>query len=86
MSLSPSDLRRIKDAFNEAANAPGSDTPLLAAGGRTLSVRDIADEIESETDIGKALIRGFETAIDAGLLTVDDIVEMSKQPPSPPKP
>jgi hypothetical protein len=43
MALSPKDLRKLKDAFNDAANnSPNADTPVVSFGARVLTPRDLA--------------------------------------------
>jgi hypothetical protein len=85
MSLSPSDSRKIKDAFNECAAGPYGRMPAAKIGGHVLTVSDLAKEIETETPVGKALLNMFDMAISSGQVTVDQVVETIKHPPAPPR-
>ncbi len=86
MSLSPADIRKIKDAFNEAAKGPYADQPAMGIGGRKLTVRDVANEVENETPVGKFFLMALDKMISSGAATVDDVVAKIKNPPAPPAP
>jgi len=85
MALSPSDLRKLKDAFNEAANnSPNADTPVISVGRRVLTARDIAKEVENETPIGKKLIDVVDQAVSSGATTLDQVIsQLTRRPPAP---
>jgi hypothetical protein len=85
MSLSPSDLRRLKDAFNEAANnGPNGDVPVVSVGTRVLTARDLANEIENETFIGKKFIDVVDKTVSSGKATLDQIIQqLTRRPPAP---
>jgi len=83
--MSPADLRRLKDAYNEAAkNFPHLDRPLMSMGTKLLSMRELANEVENETLIGKRLIKVAKDVIASGSTTLDQIVaQISRKPPQP---
>ncbi len=85
MSLSPADLRKLKDAFNEAANnGPNGDKPVISVGSKTLTARELAKEIENETPIGKMFINVVDQAVSSGAATLDQIVQqLTHKPPKP---
>ena len=86
MPLSPSDVQKIKNAFNEAAKGPYADVPAMGTGGKKLSLRQVAEELQNETPIGKMFLWAADMAVSSGQTTVDQIVESIKNPPAPPKP
>lgn len=85
MALSPKDLRKLKDAFNEAANnSPNADTPVVSVGRRLLTARDLAKEVENETPIGKMLIDVVDQAVSSGAATLDQVIgQLTRKPPAP---
>jgi len=85
MSLSPADLRKLKDAFNEAANnSPNADVPVISFGAKILTARDVAREVEKETPIGKMLISVVDKAVSSGAATLDQVIQqLTRRPPQP---
>ncbi len=85
MSLSPGDLRKLKDAFNELAQKhPYPDKPVVAAGYKKISVRDLAKEIENETPVGKPFIKLIDDVVTSGAVTLDAVVaQIARKPPAP---
>ena len=72
MSFNRAELRRLKDAFKEAAkNYPYPDKPLISMGTITLSMTELAKEVENETAIGRRLLHGIEMVISSGETTLD---------------
>jgi hypothetical protein len=86
MALSRSDVQKIKDAFNEAAKGPYADVPAMGSGAKKLTVREVANEVQNETPIGKMILWSVDMAVSSGQATVDQIVQTIKNPPAPPKP
>jgi hypothetical protein len=85
MSLSPTDIRRIKDAYNEAAkNYPHPDKPVMSMGTKVLSMNELANEVETETKIGRRLINNIESVVSSGEVTVDQVVKFLTRKPAKP--
>jgi hypothetical protein len=85
MSLNPADIRRIKDAYNEAAkNYPHPDRPLMSMGSKVLSMTELASEVENETPIGKRLIKVIDEIVSSGETTVNDVVRSLTRKPAQP--
>ncbi len=83
MTLSPADLRKIKDTFNAyAKNHPTPDAPSIASD-KVYSVRELAQAIENETGLGKTFIKVIERFVEDGE-TMDNILEQFT--PKPPRP
>ncbi len=84
MSLSPADLRKLKNAFNEAAkNSPNADVPVVSVGSTVLTPRDLAREVENETRIGKMFIDLVDRTVSSGA-TLDQVIErLTRKPPAP---
>jgi hypothetical protein len=85
MSLSPADLRKLKNAFNDAAeSSPNADVPVISFGGKALTARDVAKEVENETPIGKMLISAVDQAVSGGAATLDQVIQqLTRKPPRP---
>jgi len=85
MSLSPAELRKLKDAFNEAVrNHPHPDEPVLY-GPQGFSVRQLAKEVENETLIGQRVIRVIDDVVSSGAMTLDAVLAQmtARKPPRP---
>jgi hypothetical protein len=86
MSLNPTDLKKLKDAFNTwASNHPKLNEPAIESFSGAISPRQFARDIQNETPAGKEFLKIFEYAINNKLATVDEIVA-DFTAPSPPKP
>jgi hypothetical protein len=87
MSLTPAQIRRLKDVFNEAVkNHPNPDSPVLHPAGKVyLSPRQLAREIEKETPMGMYFINMIDDVVTKGGIPFD-IVLKELQRPRPPKP
>jgi len=85
MSFTPAEIRRLKDAFNEAVkNHPQADEPAVGFGNKTFSARELAKEIENETPVGQMFIKIIEQAVSSGAITLDDMIaKMTQKPPQP---
>jgi hypothetical protein len=88
MSLNPTDLKKLKDAFNTwASNHPKPNEPAIASSSGEISPRQFARDIQNETPAGKQYLEIFAYAINNKLATVDEIVadftEPSPKPPTP---
>lgn len=86
MKLTPEQLRKLKDAFNEAAeNSPEPDSPIMHPGKIRISPRDLANEIENETPLGKYFIRVVEEAITYGGIPFHSVISQfsNRKPPQP---
>ncbi len=85
MSLSPADVRSLKDAWKEAVkNHPSPDQPVASMGGPFLSMRQLADEVENETKIGKKVLNVYDEVIADGSTTLKHIIAQLKQKPAQP--
>jgi hypothetical protein len=86
MSLTPEQIRRLKDVFNEAVkNHPTPDKPVMHPAGYTLlSPRQLAKEIENETPIGMHFINMIDDAVNLGKIPFDRVLA-ELQRPRPPK-
>lgn len=83
MPFSPADVKRIKDAFNEAAQGPYADVPAMGSGGKKLTLREVAAEVEKESPIGKMVLWGLDMVVSSGKATLDQVVDTIKNPPAP---
>lgn len=87
MSLTPEQIRRLKDVFNEAVkNHPHPDSPVLHPAGRAyLSPRQLAKEIENETPVGKYFINMIDDVVTKGGIPFNTVLaELTrKKPPKP---
>ena len=88
MSLSPADVKRIKDAFNQwAKNHPTPNAPVIGISGvghSMLSAKELAREIENETEQGKAFIHMVDVVVSSGDITLDQYIKIvTNQPPKP---
>jgi hypothetical protein len=85
MTLTPEDTRKFKDAFNfYAKNHPTPDEPIMgfACSKRFYSVREAADEMERDTEIGKKFLEIFAVGIE--IEGIDKVVErFTKKSPTP---
>jgi hypothetical protein len=66
MSLSPTELRKLKDAFNDwAKNMPNPNEPVLGFFGSSgmRSAKEVAKEVENETAFGKDVLEMVEHAL-----------------------
>jgi hypothetical protein len=86
MSLNPSQMKRLKDAFNETVNnLPDPDAVVLHAGSRQLSAKELAKEIDNETPIGKYFIALVDDLVSSGAMSFDSVINQMTSP-KPPKP
>ena len=86
MSLTPEQLRKLKDAFNEAVkNHPTPDKPVMEVGPIRMSPRQLANAIENETPAGKYFIRMIESTVRDGGIPFDTVVSQfsRRKPPKP---
>lgn len=86
MRLTPDQLRKLKDAFNEAAeNSPYPDMPVMHPGHLKISPRQLAHEVENETPIGKYFIRVVEEAVTYGGIPFSSVISQfsNRKPPQP---
>ena len=81
MSLSPADLKRLKDAFNEfVKNAPDPHAGLVDE--KVYGLKDLAKEVENETEVGKRVLKVLE--LSAQVEGIDAVVErLTQKPPKP---
>jgi hypothetical protein len=87
MALDPTDLRRLKDAFNTwAQNTPDPDAPVIdTTVGKSYSAKELAHQVENEIGFGKTLIKMVELSVKDCEATLDQIIA-SYTAPKPPKP
>ena len=65
MSLNPTELQTIKDAFNDwAKNHPTPDAPAIGIGsGDILSAKEVAQAVNNGTAQGEALLEMVEHSV-----------------------
>ena len=86
MSLTPAQIKRLKDVFNEAVrNHSYPDSPVLHPGKVYLTPRQLSKEIENETPIGKYFINMIDDVVTKGGIPFDTVLaELTRK--NPPKP
>ena len=85
MALNPTELRKLKDAFNTwANNVPNPDEPVMSLGHGFLSAKELAKEVENETEDGKYIVCMIEHAISATGSNLDrEIERITRRSPKP---
>jgi hypothetical protein len=88
--MKPDDLAKLKDAFRKSVeNCETPDRPMLFVGPRCLSVRQFADEVINETEIGRDILAYQEELLKQPGKTIEGLcawIENYGRPDAPPKP
>ncbi len=79
MSLNPTDLKRLKDAFSEhASNSPAPDAVALW----NRSLKQLAEDVRNETEAGQRMLSILENGVNRE--GIDKVVErLTKKSPTP---
>ena len=83
MSLSPTDLKKIKDAFNEWAKDHPRRT-LRTLGGKKYTSKQLAEGLEKNNELGQHLVKFVDAYVSSGAGDLEDaIADLGIKPPKP---
>lgn len=80
--MKPADHRKLKAAFSIwAENVPNPDEPLMGAGAKMYSAREMAKEVQAGSKLGKTFLEALEYGVEKE--GIDAVVARMTRKPRP---
>jgi hypothetical protein len=83
--MNPTDLQRLKEAFQAAAQRVPDQIVYQLLGKPPVSMKQMADEVANETPTGRRMIEIYEREMAETNTTVNDVVAYLKTGQKPPQ-